>query len=642
MNKTTLLVIVFLSVFFSINAQYELDWNARIGGLNHNDSRGIVKSGNFIYSTGRIESSTQFESSTVFSTETSSGMDDIYISKMDLNGNYIWVKTMGGTDSEQGVDIEIGPSGDVYIIGFFKSIFDFDPGAGTSTLTPVGEKDIFVARFSPVGDLVWVKQFSGTLTEQAEGITILSDGVIVSGRFKGTVDFDPSAASANLTSNGNNDAFVVKLDLNGDYVWAKNYGSTANDVSWDVTSDDSDNIYVTGQYRNTVEFEAGNTASQITSNGNNDVFILKLNTSGAYQWVKSIGGTGTDIGSKIVLDNQNNIYVTGFFSNMVSFDPAGSADYTSNGAKDAFIVKYDNNAAFVFAKSVGSTAGDDKGKSIAFDLDNNIYQVGVFSGTIDINGTTHVSNGLTDCFVHKMNASGNSIWSATYGGSADDFLNGIVVDADTSIYFNGKFSSDQDIDPSANDSIVSSLGDNDGYIFKWKKEVVLVSSITVQGQGGVSMITIPAGTLQMEANILPINATDGTYTWSVVNQTGSASISTSGLLTAISNGTVEVVATANDASGLSGSAIITITNQNAGLNEFTNSSLVLYPNPAKNEIHVLNIVNEASVELFSIAGERINTQFYLNNSELVMNISSLEKGVYLLKVNEKTIRFIKE
>jgi len=642
MKKILLSLLTFGSLT-TVFSQYELDWNSRIGGVTHDDCRGIVESNDFIYVSGRIEDGCNFESGTTFTTETSAGADDIFIAKIDKNGNYIWVKSMGGNLSEQAVTIKSGPNGDLYITGFFQSTFDFDPSTtGTTTLTNGGNKDVFIARFSTDGDLVWVKQFSGTLDVQSESLAVNTDGIVITGRFKGTVDFDPSSTTNDLTSTGNNDVFVTKLDLDGNFVWANNYGTTANDMGWGVTVDASNAIYITGAFRNTIEFESGNIASQHTSNGGNDIFILKLNALGQYQMSKSIGSTGNDMGSKIELDALNNFYVSGFFGTTVDFDPSTNVTtLTALDARDAFLVQFNSNGDFTWATAVGSSTGDDKGKGITFDLVNNIYNVGTFSGTIDINGTTHTSNGLTDCFIQKLDQNGTVLWSETYGGTTDDFLNGIVVDADTSIYFNGKFSSATDIDPTTTINSVSPFGAIDGYIFKWKMPDVMVTSITTQGQGGVSVITVDDGTLQIEATILPANATDNTYTWSVTNGTGSATIDANGLLTAITNGIVTVTATANDGTTQTGSTDITLSNQTTvGLIE-KNNTISSYPNPVKNQLSILGLNKNEAITIYSIDGTVHNLDIDRSENTLTINTSPLLSGVYFVKTSVKIIKFVK-
>lgn len=159
---------------------------------------------------------------------------------------------------------------------------------------------------------------------------------------------------------------------------------------------------------------------------------------------------------------------------------------------------------------------------------------------------------------------------------------------------------------------------------------VLVSSIVVQGEGGASTITTVSGTLQMEATVLPANSDDLTYGWSVVDGTGSATISSNGLLTAVSDGTVTVTATANDASGITGDIIITISNQTAGLADFESKKIVVFPNPVKDQLKIENEnLKINSISIINITGKTVKTFTSSNN---IIDVSDLAKGIYFLQI----------
>ena len=174
---------------------------------------------------------------------------------------------------------------------------------------------------------------------------------------------------------------------------------------------------------------------------------------------------------------------------------------------------------------------------------------------------------------------------------------------------------------------------------------VLVSSIDVQGQGGTSTITIDDGTLQMEATVLPANADDASYTWSVTNGTGSASINAGGILTAISNGTVDVIATANDGSGTTGMTTITISNQTVGIIENQLVQFNIYPNPVQNELFIELKENQINqINIIDLSGKTLLTQKQINGNSI--DVSSLAQGVYTIQISTEkgiaTSRFVKK
>ncbi|MCJ8292263.1 MAG: T9SS type A sorting domain-containing protein [Crocinitomicaceae bacterium] len=176
---------------------------------------------------------------------------------------------------------------------------------------------------------------------------------------------------------------------------------------------------------------------------------------------------------------------------------------------------------------------------------------------------------------------------------------------------------------------------------------VLVSSIGVTGQGGVSTISNTGGNLQMIAAVLPANADDNTVAWSVQNGTGMATIGASGLLTAVTDGTVTVTATANDGSGVMGNVVITISNQTNAISSFSISPFLIYPNPTENLLTIsTESINAMSIEILSLGGEIIMNES-INSKLQTIDVSNLDSGVYIVFVSSDSgekwaKRFIKQ
>ena len=260
----------------------------------------------------------------------------IYLSSISFcqQANFEWAKAYGGTFFDYGNSITVDNSGNVYTTGSFVGTADFDPGAGTFNLTSAGGTDVFIQKLDASGNLLWAKAFGGTSTDQSNSITVDASGnVYATGNFKGTVDFDPGAGTFNLTSAGSyDDFFVQKLDASGNFLWAKAFGGTSTDQSNSITVDASGNVYTTGSFGYTVDFDPGAGTFNLTSAGGADVFIQKLDASGNFIWAKAFGGTSTDQSNSITVDASGNVYTTGGFGNTVDFDPgAGTFILNLNG-----------------------------------------------------------------------------------------------------------------------------------------------------------------------------------------------------------------------------------------------------------------------------------------------------------------------
>ena len=165
-----------------------------------------------------------------------------------------------------------------------------------------------------------------------------SGNVYTTGFFSGTVDFDPGAGTFDLTSVGNNDVFIQKLDAVGDFIWAKAFGSVHLDNGYSIAVDTSGNVYATGYFQGTIDFDPGAGTFNLASAGNYDLFIQKLDASGNFVWAKAFGSTFDDRGYSMTLDASGNVYTTGYFSGTVDFDP-GAATFNLSGSFDVFMHK---------------------------------------------------------------------------------------------------------------------------------------------------------------------------------------------------------------------------------------------------------------------------------------------------------------
>ena len=180
-----------------------------------------------------------------------------------------------------------------------------------------------------------------TLSDNGASIAVDGSGnIYTTGTFTGTVDFDPGAGIANLISAGVEDIFVSKLDASGNFVWAKSMGGTSPDQGYSIAVDGSGNVYTTGYFLGTADFDPSVGTLNITSIGSTDIFVSKLDASGNFVWAKGIGGATDDFGNSIAVDGSGNVYTTGYFQETVDFDPnAGTANLSSVGGRDIFISK---------------------------------------------------------------------------------------------------------------------------------------------------------------------------------------------------------------------------------------------------------------------------------------------------------------
>ena len=319
-------------------------WAKNAGGTGFDEGWSIAvdASGNS-YVTGYFNSTVTFGSTTL----ESNGYDDIFVAKLDSRGKWLWAKKAGGTAYDKGYSIAIDASGNSYVTGYFQGTATF----GSTTLTSSGSQDIFITKLDSSGNWLWAKNAGGTSENYGFSIAVDASGnSYVTGVFVGTASF----GSTTLESNGYDDIFVAKLNSSGDWLWAKNAGGSDDyDNGWSIAIDASGNSYVTGYFSGPATF--GSTT--LTSNGDWDIFVAKLDMRGNLLWAKNAGGTSDDIGYDIAVDASGNSYVTGYFESTTA--TFGSTTLTSCGEYDIFIAKLDSRGDWLWAKNAGGTYRDE-------------------------------------------------------------------------------------------------------------------------------------------------------------------------------------------------------------------------------------------------------------------------------------------
>jgi Beta-propeller repeat/S-layer homology domain len=459
-----------------LSAIGDFGWAKSMGGSQTESAPSIVLDANGnIYTTGGFKGTADFDPGVGTSDLISAGDQDIFVSKLDSNGDFIWAKRLGGISVEESKSIDVDSNGNVYITGTFQGTADFDPGAGSYDLTSFGRYDIFVAKLDSNGNFVWAKSIVGTYLfadDSGSGIVVDSNGnVYVTGTFQNTADFDPGAGTYNLTAAGNSDVFVLKLDDSGNFIWAKNMGGTgfAGGISIDV--DPNGNIYTTGDFDGPADFDPGAGTFNLMGTDVYSFFVSKLDGNGNFVWAKATGGMSLQV------DPNGNVYIGGAFGDTVDFDPSAETfNMSSEGIGDAFLSKLDSNGNFIWAKRMGG-AGFDFAKSIVLDTSNSVYATGWFVGTADFDpgaGTFNLTalSAEDDIFVSKLDSNGHFHWAKRMGGTVTDWGYGIALDAMGNVYTTGTFSFTADFDPNASVFNLTSAGDRDVFISKLQNSPV--------------------------------------------------------------------------------------------------------------------------------------------------------------------------
>ena len=450
-------------------------WAKRMGGnaASRGQAFGVAVDGSGnVYTGGGFRGTVDFDPGAgTFNLTSAGSLFDIFVSKLDSNGNFVWAKRMGGGSGDQATGVAVDGSGNIYTTGRFFGTADFDPGVGTFNLTGAGGQDIFVSKFDSAGNFVWAKQMGGGSGDFAVAVAVDGSGnVYTTGFFFGTADFDPGAPTFNLTSAGGRDIFVSKLDSAGNFVWAKRMGGVSFDEAVGVAVDGSGNVYTTGPFFGTADFDPGAGTFNLTPAGFQDIFVSKLDSAGNFVWAKRMGGVSS--GNSIVgvaVDGSGDVYTAGSFFGTVDFDPgAGTFNVTAAGGR-IFVSKLDSAGNFVWAKQMGGVTGD-QAMAVAVNGSGNVYTTGLFAGTADFDpgaGTFNLAAaGGQDIFVSKLDSAGNFVWAKQMGGVSGDFALAVAVDGSGNVYTTGWFFGTADFDPGAGTFNLTATGVSDIFVSK--------------------------------------------------------------------------------------------------------------------------------------------------------------------------------
>lgn len=415
-------------IFF---AEYDTDgnliWAKHFGGLVDEGIEEIKmdKEGN-LFITGYFQKTVDFDPGPgdySLTTEFTSS----FILKLDNDGNFIWAGPMVAGVSVCDIDNE----GNIILGGDFSGTKDFDPGPGTFMATTAQNRfDIFVVKLDNDGNFIWMKQLLNKFSPSPQEHGLKTDpdnSIILGGNFAGTIDFDPGPETNDLASAGSDDAFLLKLDKNGNFIWVRQFGAGGGDKIGAVETDKHGNVFSTGAFYNTVDFDPGPSDYFITTITNKrSCFVLKLDGDGNFVYVKNF--PGESFGQSLTIDSSENLYIAGGLRGAVDLDPGPATYMISN--KALFNVKLDANGNLVWANSFGVHGFESVYCTIEVDILKNVYYASSFPGTVDFDPgpSDYIVNsaGGWDAFILKQSQCAGTLNIIDVESCSDYEFNGII------------------------------------------------------------------------------------------------------------------------------------------------------------------------------------------------------------------------
>lgn len=431
----------------------------------------------------------------------------LFIAKSSITQtvSFGWAKSIdrqGGFPIEGTYLIGVDALKNTYLAGTFFNTIDIDPGPGVFTVS-ASSYNTFLCKLDSLGNFIWGKQIGGNGSIVLKSLYVdLNGNIYTTGRFTGTIDFDPNASVFNLSPdltcmpNPCGSVFISKLGSDGTLKWAKQIGGTSPEfVGNSITGDRFGNLFVTGYINGITDLDPGIGIDLQNEIARTTAFIVKLDSLGNYKYGKVFRTNDNAFGSYIRTDYDGNVYTAGQFAGKLDVDPGAGVFTLANplsffsafickldsagnfiwAKKDiglggfvvdafqnffvftrtpGFLIKYDKNGDQLWTKFVGGFLLSYPNSSITLDASNNVYLTGMFRYTQDFDPSSNVFNLSTfnndfqgDVFISRYDNNGNFVWAHSFGSFSEDFALSIALDTAGNIYSAGKYEQEVDFDP---------------------------------------------------------------------------------------------------------------------------------------------------------------------------------------------------
>jgi len=421
-------------------------WAKRFGdGSDQHAQRLAVDAAGNVFVAGRFAGGIDFGGGTL----TSKSAYDVFLAKLDGDGGHLWSKSF---DTNLGTiqAIAVDSAGGIVVAGFFYGTVDFGGGPFASA----GGQDIFVARFDGGGAHMWSKRFGDGSAQAATGIAMDSAGdILLAGRFLGALDL----GGGPLTSAGGADVFVAKLDGTGGHVWSRSFGDAADQGATAIAADAAGGAVVVGDFSGSLNFGGGS----LTSSGGDDIFVVKLDSSGGHAWSRSFGDAVDQHGRSVAVDGAGGVLIGGDFAGAVDF---GGGAMTCVGTDDVFVAKLDGgDGGYRWARHFGEGGSDQIAAALAVDKASRVVAAGYFSGQVDFGGGALASAGSDDVFVASLDGDhGEHRWSRRFGAASVDQGRAVAVDGGNNVFLAGDFAASVFF----GSTMLTSMGGSDVFVAK--------------------------------------------------------------------------------------------------------------------------------------------------------------------------------
>jgi hypothetical protein len=417
----TFLLFVLLSVVKSSSAQPDVAWTGNITGHGYDETFDVAldTSGN-LFVCGQIEFTSHFGTYPL----STAGIHDIYLAKYSHNGNLLWAKREGGVGGDKAYSVGVDRAGNAYIVGEYEENFIF----GNTHVVADAGNNMFIAKYDSGGVFKWVKTIQGGgETVRGYACAVDPDGnVYAGGVIRGDAKYNGTQLFA---TRGSTDVVFFKFNTSGHLVWSKRIGDTHEDDIWGLAVKD-DKLYITGSFSTKTKFAS----TAVTASGDVDFYVAQYDTAGNFIWAKHAGGSTAE-GLDVTVNGNNDVICSGYYETSATFS---GTQLNAIGNTEAFLVSYDHSGNMNWVKDYGGH-GFDRATGVVTDKLGNIYMTGTYEGVATFDSIHVTSSGGLDIFVSKCNANGHPDYVKSFGGPDAERGRSCAVDKYGNVFLNGEY-----------------------------------------------------------------------------------------------------------------------------------------------------------------------------------------------------------
>ena len=525
-----------------------------------------------------------------------------FVVHFQSRAQYLWANSGGGTSDEPTISVVTDSQGNVYAAGNYEDPVTLFSNGVSSPINTSGVDGCYIWKMDALGNLSWIVPISGyEVKVNALAISPL-DELYVVGTFHSDLIVPPMDT---ITSYGVADCFLIKLTTDGVVERLGSYGGWENDAVRDISCDVNGDILLIGSSFQPDDITPG---PAVVSSPTGGGYIMKLDKEWNLIWYKYV----YLYLSKISIDENHNLYMSGQFNATIDFDPsAASYQLTAANDFDAFLLSLDADGEFRWVRKLSGEDANgsyDSGRSVCTDKNGFVYFVGQCEGNLTVQtvtgNVTTTSNGLYDFFIQKYSTTGDLIWHQSYGGQGWNNCQDVLADSLGNVYLTGSFQGTADFDFGSNTEILTSTP-------------VKFYFLHLLSDGSFSSVRSTEGDCISYGFDIAASNPDELY---VVGAFAGDMIfgPQSSVPTILSNGSIDgMVIKMGNVVGLDNASDVVIP--------------LVYPNPATTSFEVLDAENIASIRILDVLGKEV---LFTESVGEIFNVEQLNSGTYLIILSD--------